>query len=214
MLFLGMLWVNKARVVEADVAAPPNDVCASAAVITAVPAMFAVVTSAATTEPGDPRPACGNGSSGKSVWCRFTSPTSGAITADTFNSDYDTILSVYTGSCGNLAAVPDGCNDDDPRDGAQSKVSFQAAAGTTYYFMVSASNNDGGNLAFHLTSLSAPSTATPTATPTPALSATPAAGHLAPAVAMIIGVLALGALVALALLLRGSSRRPRGGSGQ
>jgi hypothetical protein len=70
------------------------------------------------------------------------------MTANTFGSDYDTILSVYEGPCDGLTVLPDGCNDDDPRDGAQSQVSFQARAGTTYSFMVSAYDGDGGTLVF------------------------------------------------------------------
>ena len=110
-----------------------------------------VDTSAATTEPLDPTPSCGNNSRDKSVWYRFTAPNPGTVTADTLDSDYDTILSTYTGSCAALSPLlPDGCNDDDPRDGAQSGVSFVTRAGTTYYFMVSAYDGDGGNLKFHL----------------------------------------------------------------
>lgn len=125
-----------------------------------LPYADSVSTSGASTEPSDPTPVtspdCGNGSRAKSVWYRFTAPTTGTITADTFDSDYDTILSVYTGSCGTLTPVPGQCNDDDPFDGAQSKVLFQAPAGTTYYFMITAFENDGGNLTFHLRFLPTP----------------------------------------------------------
>ena len=36
---------------------------------------------------------------GHSVWYEFTSPVSGLLLVDTFGSDYDTGLAVYTGAC-------------------------------------------------------------------------------------------------------------------
>jgi hypothetical protein len=65
--------------------------------------------------------------------------------ANTFGSDYDTTLSVYTGSRGSLTQIA--CNDD--FDSLQSKVTFNAAAGEMYFFMVGAFESDpGGNLVF------------------------------------------------------------------
>ena len=56
-----------------------------------------------------------------------------AIEANTFGSNYDTTLSVYTGSRGSLMQLA--CNDDS--GSLQSRIRFDAVAGTTYYFMVS-----------------------------------------------------------------------------
>ncbi len=83
------------------------------------------------------------------MWYRFTAPSAGTLTADTLGSSYDTILSVWTGSCGAISPTLDGC-DDDMETSRQSQVSFTASAGTTYWFMVSAYNNDGGTLIFNL----------------------------------------------------------------
>jgi hypothetical protein len=106
-----------------------------------------LVTTTATLDTTDPAPGCGNGARGRSVWYRFTAPTSGTLTANTFGSNYDTILAVYTGSCG--AFTPTGvCNDD--TGGAQSRVSFQATSGRTYYFLVTSYTNVGGTLTFSL----------------------------------------------------------------
>jgi hypothetical protein len=66
--------------------------------------------------------------------------------ADTFGSNYDTVLSVWTGSPGTFAPVA--CNDD--TGSLQSQVSFAATSGTTYFFMVTAFGNDGGTLVFNL----------------------------------------------------------------
>jgi hypothetical protein len=162
-------------------AQPSNDACVNAVAISASHYADTVVTTAATAEMQDPAPTlfpdcivgpCADPESdcrGKSVWYVFTAPNAGTVVADTLDSDYDTVLSVYTGSCGSLQRVPDGCNDDDPLDGAQSSVSLPISAGTTYRFMISAFNNDGGNLVFRLMFSGMPAmTPTPTAaTPTP-----------------------------------------------
>ncbi len=126
-----------------------NDRCADATVITAPPYSGTVTTTAATADLAEPAPGCGNQSRQKSVWYRFTAPASGALIADTYRSSYDTILAVYTGSCGALTRLGNICNDD--AGGLQSRVAFQTTAGTTYYFLVTAYRGDGGSLAFHLT---------------------------------------------------------------
>jgi len=127
----------------------PNDLCGNATVITSVPYTTTMGTTGATSDSTEPLPPCGNRSRNKSVWSRFTAPSSGALTANTFGSNYDTILSVYTGTCGAFSPAPDGCNDD-AGGGHQSQVSFTARAGVTYWFMVSAYSNDGGTLVFNL----------------------------------------------------------------
>lgn len=123
------------------VAAPPaNDDFDSATVITALPFMDSTDTSEATTAPDDPECA-GNG---HTVWYAFTAPADVGVQANTFGSDYDTTLSVYTGSRGELTQIA--CNDD-AADSLQSRVRFNATAGVTYFFMVgSFFDSPGGNL--------------------------------------------------------------------
>jgi len=142
-----------------------NDVCGSAMTIDAAPYSSSMITSAATSDATDPAPGCGNGSRSKSVWYRYTAPSSGLLTVNTFGSNYDTILAAYTGNCNSYAAVAGACNDD--TNGAQSRISFTASAGTTYYFLVTAYSNNGGTLVFQLTSQgSGPAPpSTPTFTP-------------------------------------------------
>ena len=137
-------------------AAPPtrvpsvaNDACGSAASIAATPYSTTSSTSGATTDASDPSPTCGNRSRARSVWYRFTARTSGTLTANTFGSSYDTILAVYTGTCGALSPVAGGCNDD--ASGLQSRVTVAVTAGTTYYFLVTAYQSSSGLLAFSLT---------------------------------------------------------------
>jgi len=128
-----------------------NDGCAGAISIENVPYTNTQATTGATGDAGDPSPICGNGSRSDSVWYRFVAPGNGTVTADTLGSDYDTLLSSYSGSCGYLAAVAGGCNDDAPSGGVtQSQVSFPVTAGSTTYFMVSSRTAGGGSLVFHL----------------------------------------------------------------
>ena len=100
----------------------------------------------ATTEAADPVP-CGNPSPAKSVWYRFTASSGGALTADTFGSGYDTVLSAWRGTAGNLNLV---AGNDQAGGGDQSQISFTVTPGTTYFFMVTAFLADGGALVFNL----------------------------------------------------------------
>ncbi|MGH3092421.1 MAG: hypothetical protein ACRDOG_08885 [Gaiellaceae bacterium] len=126
----------------ATLAPPGNDAIASTEVVTGLPFTAGVSTLEATTAPDDPQ--CAGGSTA-SVWYSYTPPVSTWLTADTFGSDYDTTLSVYTGAAGSLVQVA--CNDD--AGGPQSQVTLPAARGVTYYFMA-AGLTSGGVLAFHV----------------------------------------------------------------
>ena len=71
----------------------------------------------------------------KTVWWSFTSATTQSIIVSTIGSVYDTTLSVWTGTPGNLTNVA--CNDDvSSGQYTQSMLSFSATAGTNYYIMV------------------------------------------------------------------------------
>ncbi len=109
---------------------PPNDDISGATVIPTVPFTETADTREATVAPDDPF--CAGRSA--TVWYAFTPTSDMVLRAHTFGSDYDTTLSVYTGSPGNLSQIA--CNDD--ALGLQSQVVFTATAGETYYFMVGA----------------------------------------------------------------------------
>ena len=92
---------------SAAVAAPPaNDDFDSATVIGSFPFSDSLNTTEATTASDDPFCA-GNG---PTVWYSFTPPSDVSLDANTFGSDYDTTISVYTGSRDSLTEVA--CNDD------------------------------------------------------------------------------------------------------
>lgn len=133
-------------------AAPPNDDIASPTIIAALPFRDELDTSGATTGPTDPGycfdPAMGPDPA--TVWYAFTAPESGPLLADTFDSDYDTALYVGT-SDGRGGVTVLACGDDTRSQ--QSAVRFDAIAGETYLFAVSASPYGGlvgGSLVFNL----------------------------------------------------------------
>ncbi len=131
--------------VSPALAAPPsNDDFDSATVAPAVPYSDAMDTREATTAADDPD--CFG--RGPTVWYAFTPTQDMRLEANTFGSDYDTTLSVYTGARGALTQVV--CNDD-AAFSLQSRVRFDALAGETYFFMVGAfASGAGGNLMFTL----------------------------------------------------------------
>lgn len=90
----------------------------------------------ATREPGEPLHAGNIG--GASVWYVWKAPASGAFSFDTFGSNFDTLLAVYTGSSVNLLK-PVGF-DDDFGGSRQSRVGFTATAGTFYSIAVDGFN--------------------------------------------------------------------------
>jgi hypothetical protein len=132
---------------------PQNDEVTQATVITALPFTDGPLdTTTATTAADDPD--CrGNG---PTVWYVVTPAADLAMTVDTFGSDYDTTVSVYTGAPG--ALTPLACNDDfQIGENVQSQVAFQAVAGTTYYIMVgSYGSGPGGSLFFHAVGVTGP----------------------------------------------------------
>jgi PKD repeat protein len=136
----------------AQAATAPNDSFAGATVIASLPFSTTEDTSQATSDPSDP-PGC---SSNGSVWFSFTPQSDMHLQADTFGSNYDTELSAWTGTQDALNSVA--CNDD--FSGSQSKITFAATAGTTYYFLVAqccgSGGTGGGSLEFSLSQLAPP----------------------------------------------------------
>lgn len=125
----------------AAAAPPPNDDFDAAVEITELPFETSTDTSEATRAEDDP--AC-VGQDGSTVWYTLTLPERSEMAVDTFGSDYNTTLSVWTGTRGDLRQV--GCNDN-AGDGLQSRVVFEAEADVTYHIMVgSVPTAPGGDL--------------------------------------------------------------------
>jgi len=101
----------------------------------------------ATVAGDDPPTGCA-GSYGHTVWYRLDVPADMVVNLDTFESTYDTVLAVYTGTRG--ALTEEACNDNS--DGTQSFVSLSAMGGVTYHIMVASDGGEpAGNLTFHAT---------------------------------------------------------------
>lgn len=87
-----------------------NDTYANATVINTIPSQIMADVSGAVAGAEDPAMSCGNGSTPGSVWFTYTPSQTGPVSFNTFNSNYDTVLAVYTGAPGSFVEV--GCNDD------------------------------------------------------------------------------------------------------
>jgi hypothetical protein len=100
-------------------------------------------TSGATKEPGEPNHAGNAG--GRSIWYQWTAPGSSPVTIDTVGSSFNTLLAVYTGSSvSNLTLIAS--NDDiGAPTNLQSRVTFTAAAGTTYRIAIDGYGGLSGN---------------------------------------------------------------------
>jgi hypothetical protein len=111
--------------------APPNDDFVNAVVL-ATDGTWNGTNVGATVEPGEPEHVIL--ASDASVWFRWTAPLDGFVTVDTFGSDFNTALAMYTGS--DVAALTFvAANNDDA--GQQSRMSnVPVIAGVTYSIAV------------------------------------------------------------------------------
>jgi hypothetical protein len=124
-------------------AAPPaNDDIGSPTVVGALPWTENQDTTEATTGATDPDFCFGGTADGATVWFEFTAGQSRRYAASTAGSDYDTTLYVGTPSGGGLDVID--CTDDSPGLDLQSRVAWQADAGTTYLIMVGTCCGGGG----------------------------------------------------------------------
>jgi hypothetical protein len=126
-------------------AALVNDPCGSA-----LPLYYGVpydmITTNATST-GDPTPACAfAGEFGNGVWFKFISPVTGPVPISTCGSSFDTVIDVFTGSCGALTSVA--CDDDNGPScaGNNASVILSATAGTVYYILAGGFNSLTGEL--------------------------------------------------------------------
>lgn len=106
-----------------------NDNFADATQITSLPYSTNADNYGATFEGGESFPTCGGGYTPISVWYSYTPSADTSLTARVNYYNFPTLLAVYTGSLNNLTQV--GCSQ------YYYNTTFQAYAGTTYYFQVS-----------------------------------------------------------------------------
>ncbi|MBQ6010155.1 MAG: leucine-rich repeat protein, partial [Kiritimatiellae bacterium] len=78
------------------------------------------------------------------LWFKWTAPTNGNMEIDTFGSNFDTVLGVYTGmGIGDLTQI---MYNDDSNISTQSRVSFNAEEGTTYFIMAGGYSSSTGSI--------------------------------------------------------------------
>ena len=109
---------------------PPNDDFDHPTVVPSIPFAQSYDATNATVAADDPFCFGRN----QTLWFKYTPSSNVRVEANTFGSNFDSTLSVYTGARGSLTQIA--CNDDSGST-LQSRVRFDAIAGTTYYFMVS-----------------------------------------------------------------------------
>lgn len=127
----------------AVLAAPSNDNFVDAQLIGNLPFSVYHDTSGATFEADEPYPTCGSGAPLKTAWFAYT-PASNMTLMPRVNYYYfPTLLAVYTGSSlADLSQVRCGLY--------YETASFQAQAGTTYYFQVAGLYGDEGTIPFSI----------------------------------------------------------------
>jgi hypothetical protein len=125
-------------------AAPPgNDDRANATVILAIPFSDSLSTSEVTNEVDEPQ-GCGV----DAVWYSFTPAADIRLEANTFGSDYDTVITVWEDLGGGSLGFVD-CNDDSSVN-LQSQIRWDATGGTTYLMQIGGFAGETGNLVFNL----------------------------------------------------------------
>ena len=122
----------------------PIDDFDSARVIDAIPFQNTQDISNATSAHDDPAFPCKSAAHFKTVWYRFVPSTPGRMKIDTYGSNYDTVLGVWTGARGALQPVPGGCNDD--ATDRQSEVTVDVSADVAYYIEVASYYEDADGI--------------------------------------------------------------------
>jgi outer membrane protein assembly factor BamB len=139
---------------------PPNDNFAHAQVLTGPSALVTANNAGAGRESAEPRILGHDG--GRSLWYKWTAPTTQTFHVAVDSADLDPLAAVYTGSSlGGLtlvAASDNAYTEANPDSTVTTETSavctFAATAGTTYYFTVDAKPPSGGSAVllgtFHL----------------------------------------------------------------
>ncbi len=123
--------LNLARALASANTRPFNDDFANRARVSGAAVASRGSNVAATSEGGEPVHAAAGGTS---LWWSWTAPSSGIAVVDTRGSTFDTTLAVYTGGAvGSLTPV---ASVDDAGGGTTSRLTFNAAANTTYHLAV------------------------------------------------------------------------------
>ena len=128
---------------------PPNDYIENAITLTSKSGNILATNLGATREPTEEDLGLGSAT----IWWKLESSENLKMMFDTFGSDIDTMLGVYAYENGSFVEVA--YNDDcDEMDTYQSRVSFDAVRGITYYIVVSGYNTEMGDIVLNWSTLS------------------------------------------------------------
>jgi hypothetical protein len=145
--------VSHSRIVACSSApsvAPANDLCANATPITCAASPSGSGTTVGATV--DVVPACGTSVTAPGVWYKFTADVLQMFyNVSTCNkTSFDTKLSVYVGSCGELVCI--GSNDNAPDcTGGSSNLTFRPVWGAEHYLLVHGAGSQTGTYQLTLT---------------------------------------------------------------
>ncbi len=123
-------WVD--QVVWSNPTPPSNDNFSSATTINGSSGQATGSNVNATFETGEPNHAGIEG--GVSVWWSWTATSDGVVAFDTIGSDFNTLLAAYTGSV--ISDLTSIASNNDYEESPQSRITFNATAGTTYRIAV------------------------------------------------------------------------------
>lgn len=127
---------------------PPNDDCANAIAIMDGDTLTESNVSATVDGAG-----CSTSANAQGVWYVYNDGgTPSDVTVDLSGSDFDTEVSVFSGTCG--ALVCEG-NDDDGGAGATSLFSFTSDGSSDYFILATGFGANTGNLSVNLTAVAA-----------------------------------------------------------
>ncbi|NCA81889.1 MAG: carboxypeptidase regulatory-like domain-containing protein, partial [Opitutae bacterium] len=129
-------------------AAPPNDSFSNPTIVSGFPATATGSNVDASLQVNESLPDAWDGDGEASVWFGWTAPASGSVRIDTFGSDFDTMLAVWTGTAVDALIL---LAENDQYDGDQSAVFVSVTAGTTYRIGVYGWLNAQGVIALHIT---------------------------------------------------------------
>lgn len=136
--------------------APANDDFDNATVIDSLPFSDSLDTTGATEDPDDILPEDCAGAVLNSVWYRYTPATDGVILLETTQSDYSTVLAVFTGSRTDLQPV--GCSAHAGLDVDRSILVQELLGGVTYHILAAGNiGTAGGNLELRVSDVEQPS---------------------------------------------------------
>ncbi|OFY88481.1 MAG: hypothetical protein A2236_10660 [Bacteroidetes bacterium RIFOXYA2_FULL_33_7] len=133
--------------VSGVVITPPNDLCADATALICGDSDIASNILATATDA--PTACSGGGTTSAGVWYTFTGAGSEVtISTDNANTNFDTDINIFSGSCGSLTCVG---GDTDSGTGTTSSYTFTATNTVTYYIYVDGNGVAEGQFEISLT---------------------------------------------------------------